>query len=429
VLVLAAVVLAAPGAADGEQPASAPHAEAQTFAGAIRRALARHPSVVVAALEIQRADAIVRELRAAALPTLYGNATYTRLDGERTLGTGPDTPPRVVAGANQLAANATLTVPLIMPKSWVAWAHARESVDVSRLTAADVRRQVALATARAYLTVLTTKRVLEVNERARETAKAHYDYAHARRLGGVGNRIDEVRAAQELAAVESQVQSAAANVTRAREALGVLLGAERPVDTSDEPDLPAPPEFAAALDEAEQQRADLRAARARHQAAENVYRDSWTDFMPTLAGVFQPFYQNPASLVMPLTGWQATVSLSWPLYDGGLRYGLRRERAVLVLEARAQAEAALRQARADVRTAFEAARRAEAALAAAREAARLSRDALGLATLAYGAGATTNIEVIDAERRARDAETAAAIAEDAARQARIDLLASSGRFP
>ena len=38
-------------------------------------------------------------------------------------------------------------------------------------------------------------------------------------------------------------------------------------------------------------------------------------------------------------------------------------------------------------------------------------------------------EVIDAERQARDAETQAAIAEDTARQARLDLLAASGRFP
>jgi outer membrane protein TolC len=43
--------------------------------------------------------------------------------------------------------------------------------------------------------------------------------------------------------------------------------------------------------------------------------------------------------------------------------------------------------------------------------------------------ASTNIEVIDAERRARDAQTTAVIADDTARQARLDLLAATGRFP
>ena len=45
------------------------------------------------------------------------------------------------------------------------------------------------------------------------------------------------------------------------------------------------------------------------------------------------------------------------------------------------------------------------------------------------AGASNDLDVVDAQRRARDADNAAAIAEDAARQARIDLLAGAGRFP
>ena len=87
------------------------------------------------------------------------------------------------------------------------------------------------------------------------------------------------------------------------------------------------------------------------------------------------------------------------------------------------------QARSEVRAAFESLTRADAGLASATTAAKLAAEALKLANVAYQAGATTNIEVIDAERRARDAETSAVIAEDGARQARLDLLAASGRFP
>jgi outer membrane protein len=54
---------------------------------------------------------------------------------------------------------------------------------------------------------------------------------------------------------------------------------------------------------------------------------------------------------------------------------------------------------------------------------------LSLTNLAYRAGASTNIEVIDAERVARDADTSVAQAEDAWRQATLDLLLASGRFP
>ena len=54
---------------------------------------------------------------------------------------------------------------------------------------------------------------------------------------------------------------------------------------------------------------------------------------------------------------------------------------------------------------------------------------LSITDVAFREGATTNIEVIDAQRGARDAETAAAIAEDAVRRAKLELLVATGRFP
>jgi outer membrane protein TolC len=74
-------------------------------------------------------------------------------------------------------------------------------------------------------------------------------------------------------------------------------------------------------------------------------------------------------------------------------------------------------------------RRADDAVRSSRDAAKLADQALELANLAYRAGAVTNIEVIDAERQARDAATQAEIAADTARQARLTMLTSTGRFP
>jgi outer membrane protein TolC len=52
-----------------------------------------------------------------------------------------------------------------------------------------------------------------------------------------------------------------------------------------------------------------------------------------------------------------------------------------------------------------------------------------IVNVSFRAGAATNIEVIDAERRARDADTAVAAAENDLRRARLDLLTALGRFP
>jgi hypothetical protein len=85
-------------------------------------------------------------------------------------------------------------------------------------------------------------------------------------------------------------------------------------------------------------------------------------------------------------------------------------------------------ARSEVRLAQEAVRLLERALESARRAAQQAAEVVTITTTAFELGATTNLEVIDAQRIARDADTAAAIAEDAVRRARLELLVALGRF-
>ncbi|HEX9307303.1 MAG TPA: TolC family protein, partial [Anaeromyxobacter sp.] len=128
-------------------------------------------------------------------------------------------------------------------------------------------------------------------------------------------------------------------------------------------------------------------------------------------------------------GWQAQLVLSVPLFEGGLRTGQRRERLALEAEAAAQLTGLTRQARSEVRSALSALQHAEAALEQSRRGAERAQAALALVSQAYRAGATTSLDVVDAEQRARDADTAAVVAEDAVRQGRLDLLSAAGRFP
>lgn len=399
-------------------PASPP---AVTFEDAIQRALTRNTTFELAQADVRRAEALVQQARSTWLPTLSANGTYTRLDADRELNG------RVIQSANSVNANLLLTVPIIAPKSWVTTARAKDAREIAKSTLVDTRRQVALLAGRAYLTVIAQKRVLDSSVQARETARAHEEFSKSRFAGGVGNRLDAVRAAQERASSETKVQNQTLALVRAQEALGILLGENGPMDATDIA-LGAPPTLATALGEAES-RSDIVASKERVESARKSVRDSYAEYLPILTGVAQPFYQNPATLTLPTTGWQAQLLLTLPLFDGGNRYGLEHERDALYDQAKSKLDAALRQARSEVRVGFEAVQRADDALVQAREAAKLAQEALDLSLLAYRAGATSNIEVVDAERRARDAATDAAVAEDAARQARLDLLAAAGKFP
>jgi outer membrane protein TolC len=430
---VAGLVLLIPGIVMAAGPADAPPAaEKVTLAAAVQRALQRNPSVAVAVQEVQRAEALITQARAGWLPILTGNGLYTRLDSDRVLTTrDKDNVEHVsrVAADNQVAGNLQLTVPLVAAPAWTATGRAKSAKRTAEASATDVRRQVAQSTARAFITVVAQHRLVAASETARETAKAHYDYAHTRLQGGIGRAIDEVRAQQDLATVETQFQANMARLAVAREALGVLVAADAPVDAIDEVDLPAPPSMAEAVAGARTNRTDVRLLDMRVASAKRAAGDTWAYYTPYLAAVGTPFVQYPASLTQPELGWQAQLVLTLPIYDGGLRTGISRERDAVLAETRSNLEEGLRQAQAEIRANFEAMIRADLALASARDAARLARRAMDLANLAYKAGATTNLEVIDAARSARDADTAAAQAEDLSRQSRLDLLVASGRFP
>lgn len=312
-------------------------------------------------------------------------------------------------------------------------AQARDQVIVAQRASDDVRRAVAAATAQAYLAVITQRRVLDLNERSRDNAKAHADYAQERYLGGLGSRLNALRAQQELSSDEALVEDARLAIRRAQEAPGVLVAADGPVDAAAEPAFETPAEASSGTAPVAANlfagRTDLQLSRSQVAAAERVASDAWKNDLPSVMGVVEPQILSPSGLFAPTRSWSTSIVFSMPLFDAGQRRGISRERQVLLQIARAEQGTRERQAASEIRTAAEAVRRPERARVSARAAAGQAEEVVRMTDVAFRAGATTNLEVIDAQRRAGDAETQAAIAGDAVRRAKLDLLVAVGRFP
>jgi outer membrane protein TolC len=418
-----AVLLAAPAVA--QEPGhlyELVRVEQVTFEDAIQRTLARNPTVLQAVEELGRAQAIVEQTRAPALPSLGFNGVFTQLDGSRVLNGV------VLEPQTQINLNLQLTVPLILPQRWAQWAHSKDQIAVARLSVAEAQRQLAIAVGHTYLSLLSQHSLVDLDETAVKDDQAHAKYTKARYEGGFGNRIDWVRAEQQVESDMVILETAVAQLVKYREALGVLLAIESPVDVEGVADLGVPPELPRALDDS-QQRSDVEESRLRLVATRHTVRDDYTDYLPTLSAIALPFYQAPPTAEEPRWGWQIQLVLQWQIYDGGLRYGLAHERDRLNREAELGLEASLRQASSDVRTSFDTLGRAQRAVSDADSAAKLAGTGLQLANLAYRAGASTNIEVIDAERVNHDADTQAVVAKDGAQQALFDLLTATGRIP
>lgn len=391
---------------------------------AVAEALRREVRIAIAAAQLQRAEILVTRARSGWLPSVIGHVGYVRLDDERVLND------RTLVPRDQLRGDLTVNVPLIALKPWLETARARDSVEAAKLDQEQVRRRVALATAQAYLTVIAQHRSLDVQARALENAEAHRNYAHTRFEGGIGNQIDDVRASQEVETSRGALVRTRASLYAAQEALGVLVGRDSALDAADdEVTLATPPPLERALSDVPQLRADVRANAARVDVSERTIDNNWAEYAPLLAAQGMPFFNIPDTPTQPKIGWQIQVLLTVPFYDGGARSALIDQRRTQLEQDRAQLAASLRQARSEVRVALSSVAQADASLEASQRASDLAAQALEMANIAYEAGASTNLEVIDAERRARDAATTVVVAEDAARQARLDLLAASGRFP
>jgi outer membrane protein len=415
-MILGLVVSMAVAAAAQER-----QAQPMTFDEAIARAVASHPTVAQAAAGILRAEALLQQVAARSRPSLDASVST------RTIGPVQEFAGEAINPRTQLTAGVSLAVPLLTPSRWAQRAQAQDQVLVAERGAADVRLAIAVATAEAYLAVITQRRVLELNRRARDNAQAHFDFAQRRFEGGLGSRLNALRAQQELSSVDARVEDAVLGVLRAQEALGVLVAGDGLVDAVAEPSFAAPAGVEAG--EGTAGRPDVQLAAARTAAAERVAADAWKDRLPEVTAVVTPQWLHPTGLFAPARSWSAGLLFTVPLFDSGLRAGMARERQALLDVARAGQHDVERQARAEIRIAQDAVRVTERALASAQAAAGQAGEVLSITDLAFRTGATTNIEVIDAQRRARDAETAAAIAEDAVRRARLELLVALGRFP
>ena len=156
--------------------------ESVTLDEAVQRALKNNPTIGQVAQGVLRAESLLQQARAATLPNV--NATFSNVvvDTERGFN-GAITQPR-----SQSAFSATLGVPVLALSQWAATTQARDQIEIANLSTADVRTEIAVATAQAYLAIIAQKRQVEVSMRARETALSHLDYARRRLEAGAGTK-------------------------------------------------------------------------------------------------------------------------------------------------------------------------------------------------------------------------------------------------
>ncbi len=368
----------------------------------------------------------VREARAALWPQLTARVQGRVIDDDRA---NVGLPERVGSAALELSQ-------LIYSEPTWANLSIQQSLQVSReaektLTLLDV----VLEATTGYLNVLSAKTVERIQRDNLNLTRTNLELARVRRSVGVARPNEVLRWESQVANDRRRVINAFAQREQTEIALNRVL--HRPLEerfATEEPDLDDPQlmtNFARILPYVDNPRyfeilrefmvqQGLEAAPELHQVAAQIAAQE-----RTLQSAERSFYTPEIGLSGSLSGvetdgvgssgapgddvnWEIGAQASLPLYTGGARLA-RRERAREDLaQLRLQREAAAERIAANIRIAMYAAGSAFANIEPAREAATAATKNFDLVTDAYGRGAVSILDLLDAQREALSANLDAA---------------------
>ena len=168
-LVVALVALASVGVvpALAQAPVQGPAPVRMEFDAVIKQAIDKNPTIARAVTNINRAETLLQQARAFTLPTLSTSITNATLDSARSFGSGTIQP------RNQTVIGASAAVPVLAASRWAELQQARDQIVVAEASTAEVRQQIVVAAAQAYLAVTAAHRQVDVSTRSLESARTN----------------------------------------------------------------------------------------------------------------------------------------------------------------------------------------------------------------------------------------------------------------
>jgi outer membrane protein, multidrug efflux system len=447
-LVLAAWLLQAPSPPAPPPPSDDPllvplPAEAETvgsFDEVLTKLRRGSDTLEIAAARARAAAAQSRQALAALLPLFQGTATVTydllnpdtapggagtggaASSGGGLAGVGGNGAPTSPLGVGQLTAR----VPLIDVSLWQGRSAARASEAASAASLADTERTLVLSLASTLIGVLSADRAATLSQVGLVNALEREHLVKRTMELGTGTRLDLVRSQQDTRLARGDVLAGRERAVQARESLGVLLGRNRPVGVAT--DLPLDRFFLASRRlcqvVAAGNRADVRAARLRQRASEELTDVARADYLPSLAlqSAVSAITVDPGPFRVP--SWTVSAVLDIPLWDGGGRGARLDEQRWLARAAEREAALTARQADLDRARALRGVRVATDLLAEAQASQALATEADRMTRRSFEVGASTSLELVQSAQLLRQAELALAARQFELHTARFAALIS-----
>ena len=388
-------------------PASAPaDSLCLTRQQAIAQALAHNPQLQVAAEQVAQARA--RKVQGTAIPDPAFSAVFDQSPG--LFGAG---------GSTQRSVSASLTIPFL-DKFRLQGRIGTADIRSATFSAALSRQLIASGTSQTYDSLLAALRRKRDLREARALARDFVRRAEARYNAGTTPKLDLVRAQVELAQAENQLIANDRDVANARAAMNRLVGRPlgAPIAAADSlvvpPELPALDRLEAAALAVRPELGGLKSQQEGARAATGLAREYW---LPDLTVGISHDYAAPGPGVL-FTGVSLPVPLFFWQHSRG-EIGEARHRELELAAAYRDLQGLVGQ---DLRASYAAAAAAlRQAVYLRDELLPLARQAYRIASVSYGLGGSSALELLDARRNLLDAESQYTDALAAANSTRADL--------
>lgn len=397
-----------------------------TLAEALQRAAQLDPDYVAALGTVDNAAWARRSARIAmVLPSVNLTTDYTRFSiPQFNVGTGAPAP-----------TNANLR----LDARFELFTGLRKTAELSRTSAdlesarAGVEQQrylTALATEAAYYAVLSGRELVDVAQDRVRRAREGLVVARARVVSGAAVQSDSLQLLLELDRARVVLLQEESRLRVARLQLGRRIGTPRgvdaaPLDSARAPDLPLTLEQA--ISQTLEEGPEFRVVRANERSAEAALKARRGTYLPTAVLSANTVGIGDHYLSRGLSRSSVTFSLSFPIWDNAQRelaYSRARTARDLAHAIRVDLE---RAAEAEVTEAYEAYQTARATADLSASSLIVARENYRVQDARYRAGASTILDLLDAQSGLTAAQADLVQARYAARLALAGLEAMLGR--
>ena len=200
------------------------------------------------------------------------------------------------------------------------------------------QEEIILQVSQNYFMAQMAEESINVAEKGVEDAKEHLRIAQVNFNNGLGLYADTLRASTAVTEAEQKLVSARKNYRIAQRSLGMLLGLEDSVSTTQE-NISLPLHDLEYYTSHARERRDIQSMQHHFENARNNLRMNEAAYVPTL-GVGSSYQLNDKDIPFGSDGesWQVFALFSWELFDGTKRHHEKQKARYLIEETREQLE-------------------------------------------------------------------------------------------